>query len=232
MKKIGNVVIKNQVILNLIQDLQRWLLHLISNVRGRCQIKFGMTSLCNNGGHRGFTLIELLVVVLIIGILAAVAVPQYQKAVLKSQLTQLTAAVNAGKKNVDLYLLDSQNKSVYFTGTSTIGNIQMPGDCSQSTNRCYLPDIASIIVACEADNRCRMTIDSTEAIGTPNKLKNQIGKIYVYKDFGKVWDIGSYNRPNSTVCQWLKDNGFHARSTSHQAYTDCQNLGITLPLKN
>ncbi len=73
----------------------------------------------------GFTLIELLVVVLIIGILAAIAVPQYQKAVEKARMAEAFALLRAIANAHQLYYLEN---GAYLTdGDIDKLTIEIPG---------------------------------------------------------------------------------------------------------
>ena len=73
---------------------------------------------------RAFTLIELLVVVLIIGILAAIAMPQYQIAVEKARATEALIMVRAiADANRRYYLANGE-----YTDDITNLDIEIPGE--------------------------------------------------------------------------------------------------------
>ncbi|HFG1961488.1 TPA: pilin [Vibrio cholerae] len=57
--------------------------------------------------QKGFTLIELMIVVGIIGVLAAIAVPQYQKYVAKSEAAAALASITGHRTNVETYVLEN-----------------------------------------------------------------------------------------------------------------------------
>ena len=165
---------------------------------------------------KGFTLIELLVVVLIIGILAAIAVPQYQVAVEKTRFAEATNVVANLQKTIDAYILAN--------GFPT-AKIQFLGDNANGK------DLLDIDVASGMDRSIRNGLAcQTQNFFYEASCGSYSCSIYVYRvqgesgysmDLGRtinstMWGYGDCNYYDAyplgeKICKWLeRERGAHA----------------------
>ncbi len=81
-----------------------------------------------------FTLLELMIVIIIVGILATLAIPQFTKAAEKARLTEAFGMVGTIKKAIFMYRAEYNcsplsGATIFGTDINTLGlHIEVPGD--------------------------------------------------------------------------------------------------------
>ena len=161
---------------------------------------------------KGFTLIEMLVVVLIIGILAGVALPQYTRTVEKSRLAEAMITLSSLQRAVDMYVLANGYPNAQVRFVKDDPDAVLDVDVVQGLT-CNEYDCASKYFAYYAGchpSYCyvgveRLSPGSTTAYGGGNLFEIGMAR-YKNDDDWEKWCY--HNSTNGYICQSLESQGY------------------------
>ena len=134
----------------------------------------------------GFTLIELLVVVLIIGILAAVALPQYQKAVEKSRATQAITLLKTLAAAQEVYRMENGEYASRFEDLAV--------DIPWTGNTLFMSH------ATDTKSNSDWSVQIKNPSGWVNIHIARIAGKYKGAGFSWIFETGSGARKNEILC--------------------------------
>jgi len=120
----------------------------------------------------GFTLVELMIVIVIVGILAAVAVPIYQSNIDKAKMTECDAALGTIRTGLRVYYAENSVYPTAAAGTAVTDVTGLGVSTADLTGRYFTADLYTVE---SADTFYTLSCDITGIIDGTARTLNELG---------------------------------------------------------